>query len=425
MFFFFKLEDNVKQILKYLLLSYFTPKLKNTGYCDIAELFESNNSIVSKAKKRNPNVQKLYKIKATDTTDFNVLLHLFICYNKEYSYAESLTSTIDEREDIYSVLVWIFKVFKKENTNHKKMISDFVNYVSDILDISLNHIDTVVFDSKKVEAYEITSVEEYLKVLKKLDASRDKFFYRGHEKASYKLEPSVIRNSDLFVNEKKIYQELIINCPKNFSNCETHIDYLVEMQHYGLPTRLLDITRNPLVALYFAASGKSTNSVGEVIVFNPSVNKIKFYNSDVVTILSSLPLFEKEEQDIIADYYFVDQKNPEIIDRFIYEIKTEKPAFENRIRRDDIGGCFIVLPKKDNERITKQDGAFIICGVLGNVSDKINCDLRLKRNDRNVLLCITKKNQILKELDLLSINKSTLFPEIDNVSEYICKKYTT
>lgn len=136
-------------------------------------------------------------------------------------------------------------------------------------------------------------------------------------------------------------------------------------------------------------------------------------------------MFKKEEQEIIADYYFAKQEKPEIVDRFIYEIKTEKPAFENRIKRDDIGGCFIVLPKKDNERITKQDGAFIICGVLGNVSDKINSDLRLKLNNRNVLLCITNKKQILKELDLLSINKSTLFPEIDNVSEYICKKYTS
>lgn len=425
MFFFFDLKDDVDKIVRYILSSYLIPKFKNVGYCDMTEMFEPNSSIISKAKKNNINIQKLYKSKAKDCSDFDVLPQIFNRYNMEYSYADSLTVTATQEDEIYSISAWIFGAFKKSKKENEKTVANFVEYASEILDVSLDCIGTVIYDTERVEAYEIDSIEKYLEALKKLDASRDKFFYRGHEKASYKLEPSVIRNPEIFANEKNIYQELIINCPKNFSTCESHIDYLVEMQHYGLPTRLLDITRNPLVALYFAASGNNSSNVGEVVVFNPSVTQIKFYNSDVVTILSSLPLFKKEEQDIIADYYFGKEEKLEIVDRFIYEIKTEKPAFENRIKRDDIGGCFIVLPKKDNERITKQDGAFIICGVLGNVSDKINSDLRLKRNNRNVLLCITNKKQILQELDLLSINKSTLFPEIDNVSEYICKKYTS
>ena len=43
-----------------------------------------------------------------------------------------------------------------------------------------------------------------------------------------------------------MYQELIIRCASDFAQCQSHLDYLVEMQHYGLPTRLLDITENPL-----------------------------------------------------------------------------------------------------------------------------------------------------------------------------------
>ena len=37
----------------------------------------------------------------------------------------------------------------------------------------------------------------------------------------------------------------------------------------------------------------------------------------------------------------------------------------------------------------------------------------------------SKKELILKELDNLGINKSTLFPEIDKVADYIKEKYTT
>ena len=74
-------------------------------------------------------------------------------------------------------------------------------------------------------------------------------------------------------------------------------------------------------------------------------------------------------------------------------------------------------------RIVKQDGAFIICGVNNNPEHIINKKLRLKSNDKNIVVLIDKKDSVLKELDLLSINKSTLFPEIDSVSDYIKLKY--
>ena len=140
-------------------------------------------------------------------------------------------------------------------------------------------------------------------------------------------------------------------------------------------------------------------------------------------MLASLPLFSYEDQRTLIDALAVPQKDSAIIDRFIHEIQIEKPGFINRINCSDLESCFVVLTKKDNNRIIKQDGAFIICGINDNPESMINKNLTLNSKNKKVLVFISNKAKILKELDLLSINKSTLFPEIDNVADYIKEKY--
>lgn len=72
----------------------------------------------------------------------------------------------------------------------------------------------------------------------------------------------------------------------------------------------------------------------------------------------------------------------------------------------------------------KQDGAFIICGLFDRKKNPIN-RYRLKRENKIQIFIVKSraKKGIMKQLNKLSINKAGLFPEIEDVAEYIKDKF--
>ncbi|MGY3590031.1 hypothetical protein ACVIGB_010384 [Bradyrhizobium sp. USDA 4341] len=126
------------------------------------------------------------------------------------------------------------------------------------------------------------SVEAFLQLLYGLPAKGPtETFFRGHEDARFELTPSLLRKSpdgawQFMPNEDRLCKELLIAHYDDFQSDQYCFDRLVRMQHYGLPTRLLDISGNPLVALFFACySGSNLLDIdGEVIVFRVSSDKV-------------------------------------------------------------------------------------------------------------------------------------------------------
>ena len=381
----------------------------------------------------------------------------------------------------------IQKVENKEDIKYIKNVNDFLNEINEI------------WKKRKEEKKEIKAT--------------DNIFYRGHSnKEKFELEPSIYRkdnktNKFLYIeNEDKIYRETIAKVPYDFNGKNT-IESLVLMQHYGVPTRILDLTTNPLVALYFACDDdKNKDADGEVIVFDIPEESTCYFDSDRVTVLANLAkcksdfyyedgdmlkyktfieklenrteykeeigkfskdvkeAIDKVEEYIKEDKYFFKKDINTLIDKLgvkedqyafieafkgitekllweerkttnnkyfgelLHLIKEDKSYFQDIINPNDIRSVFAIKPKLDNPRIVRQYGAFLIFGSKENNKEmpRVKNDWIIAGKDsllgKKIIIDHKSKEDILNELDILGINKSTLFPEIDKVAEYIKDK---
>ena len=248
-------------------------------------------------------------------------------------------------------------------------------------------------------------------------------FFRGHADKDYKALPTIFRYQDndpkneKFINrEEELYHNLITRCPEDFSNCISTFDYLVKMQHYGLPTRLLDITSNPLVALYFACCSLSPKKPqdrsakdAQILIYQVPNSEIKYYSSDTVSVISNLAKVKSN-----FNFSNKDQRR-----RFVHNIESEKPYFLDDIKLTDLQQAVCVKPKLDNRRIIKQSGAFFLFGMGEQKTDSKLIRDEYRPEIKHINIPKASKLNLLKELETLSISKATLFPEIDHVAQFL------
>ncbi|MGO7400343.1 FRG domain-containing protein [Rhizobium ruizarguesonis] len=263
--------------------------------------------------------------------------------------------------------------------------------------------------------------------------------YRGQKDIRWFTQASIFRNSEKLLRyEHEMGRELMSVHPGDFAGDMTMFDRLVRMQHYGIPTRLVDVSRNPLVALYFACEEHSEPAAdddllgrigptaidGAVIAYHVPSDRSKFFDSDTVAVLANLANLRDVEKKEIADSFFASKgefNELDSVQRLASFVQAEKPYFKANIDPLTPFVPMYVKPRLSNKRVIAQSGAFLIYG-LDIADSKSEHEHNIRQ--RHIRVPAAKKQSIREDLDRLGINESTLFPELNKAADQIVRRYT-
>lgn len=289
----------------------------------------------------------------------------------------------DKFESVYGL------ASKTQDSVNVKFISGKETLIGKVLPESPNVLyDFIPFEEKL--KLEIQDLFDYISVALAVESNN---LYRGQAVFEWDLLPSVFRSTP--PPEKEIYTEIKQHNHKDFTK-DDFIEVAVNMQHYGIPTRLLDWTSNSLHALYFACVSKE-NENEDGAVFLVSVDNLIEIGS--------------EEEDYIADfikYKYLNGNNYENVFKFFDRI-TEEGIYH-----------YFFKTKYYNDRIRNQKGYFSI--YFEQTEEEIKMIKNKKYNDirfigNNLDLSEVHINNILKKI------KELRFPiEVENNRQFEKKR---
>lgn len=216
-------------------------------------------------------------------------------------------------------------------------------------------------------------------------------WWRGHADHAWSLVPKVFRSGDSLVLEGNLAHMFVTRAPSRHPNTPmsgNYADWLFLMQHYGLPTRLLDWTESVLVAAFFAVSDPAHKDKDGVLwALDPlRLNLIVNARSQIL-----------HPSDKAAH-------------------KLIQKVFEGPQPREDI--ILAIDPIQVDIRLLVQQSVFTIHGSrlpLDQLITAKNKQPKVQPLERYVIKAEAKQG-IRDDLEHFGIRRSTLFPDLGNLA---------
>jgi hypothetical protein len=234
--------------------------------------------------------------------------------------------------------------------------------------------------------------------------------FRGENDTYHEMLPSIYRRGYDYINyEHYIFKETLSRFPEEMAAQKLTVEKLIFMQHYEIPTRLMDISRNPLAGLFFACYGEETRERdGRIFVFAVPEAEMRYCDSDTVSLIANL--CERPPDFSVDDEFGIEKLIRGITER-------EKPNFELAKYYHDrnlFNQVLAVRPRLNNPRIIRQDGYFLLFGINGVKSRPATITSSWRLDE--IIIPAARKKALLEELSFLNINESFFFPDYKHLA---------
>lgn len=274
----------------------------------------------------------------------------------------------------------------------------FASMVASKLSKELSSMDKNKYDEESYYSHPtfyVKNLSEYINLVTKIssiksdDLMGDVVIFRGISDDQYDLAPGLerLKNRDEDT-EMNLINDFLTRRPDAFNGL-SDFDILAKMQHYGLPTRLLDFSLNPLIALYFACESKTTKN-GRILCHSTF---LKNDTSLITNKICSSAVRKRFDECYTVDEYLCNE-NLSLYD-YLREVYL-------------CGETTVVRPKYWNHRIANQAGVFMV--FPNNLYDKYR-ELLIMAKEHGLSYALSQS--ALKTINETVINDILLIEPID------------